>query len=326
MVPKVNFAVAMDQRKEQARDNCMDVDKLFNNMFRLPTDKEGITVLPLDQLRHYPKDPFKDRQGSEMERLAASIRENGLQNPIIVRPIKEEPGQFEILAGRRRVNAIRSNGGTEIDAIIRDVDDDTAAMIVTETNLRSREKIYPSEKAFAYKLQLEAIKHQGKRVDLDDSTCAPIGHKRSRDIIAGINDVSKNEISRFIRLTNLSQPLLDLADEEKIPLFAAIDLSYLDEAAQNAVHAFFFENEYGVKLDLKLSAKLREVFKAKGCLTEEDIEALCLEKQERAVPRTFSINRKKLSPYLEKLPDDAELERLFLEFLMQRFGNNEQTA
>jgi ParB family chromosome partitioning protein len=236
----------------------------------------------------------------------------------------EPKGQYEILAGRRRTGAVKLNGGKEIMAIIRDVDDDEAAMIVTETNLRHREKLYHSEKAFAYKLQLEAIKRQGKRTDLDDgTTSAQIAQKFSRDIVAEKNEVSKDEIRRYIRLTCLIPQLLDLVDSEAMPFVAGVDLSYLDEPAQKLVHSFFFECDNGVKLDLKMAAALRASFKETGNLTPEAIKSLCHGKQKPNPSNAFSISRKKLLPYLDKLPDQDELERLFLEFLQVRFGNRQ---
>jgi ParB family chromosome partitioning protein len=194
-------------------------------------------------------------------------------------------------------------------------------MIVTETNLRHREKLFHSEKAFAYKLQLEAIKRQGKKLDSeDDSTCARIAHKKSRDIIAEKNEVSKDEIQRYIRLTSLIRPILEIVDTETIPLYAGVELSYLDEHTQKLVHSFFFEHDNDVKLDLKITAALRMSFKEKGELTLEAIEKLCCDLQKPNPPPAFSINRKKLLPYLDKLPDHSELERLFFEFLETRFG------
>lgn len=318
-MPKVSIADKLAIRT--ANDTAAALDKSYNDMFGLPTGIENIVKLPICNLRHYDNDPFKDRSGEEMERLIASIRENGLQYPIIVRPMAEK-GQYEILAGRRRVNAVKAGGGVEIDAIIRDVDDSEAVMIVTETNLRSREKLFPSEKAFAYKLQLEAIKCQGKRTDLGNTaTSTQVAWRtESASIIAEKNEVSKDEIRRYIRLTYLLPQLLELVDAETIPFVAGVYLSYLDETAQTTVHAFFFEADYGVKLDLKLSSSLRSMFKEKGALTEEDIEALCKDRINAVQPRTFSINRNKMQPYVGKLPSDVELEQLFLEFLEVRFG------
>ena len=318
-MPKTNIAEKVTNRIVQ--DSGAALDRSYNEMFGLPAATEDVVLLPIRNLRHYEKDPFKDRPGEEMENLAASIRENGLQNPIIVRPMTQA-GHYEILAGRRRVNAVKSNGDKEIKAIIRDVDDNEAAMIVTETNLRSREKLFHSEKAYAYKLQLEAIKRQGKRTDLVDGTSTQVAWKsESAQIIANKNDVSKDEIRRYIRLTYLISPFLDLVDCEKLPFMAGYYLSYLDEAAQTLVHAFFFDAEYGVKLDIKMAEAIKAAFKSNNSLSDEMIEALCQERRCSGKPRTFSINRKKLQPYLNKLPDDVELERLFLEFIESRFGN-----
>ena len=322
-MPKVDLAKTMDMRRSSA-NNSAAVDKSYNDLFGLPSENEMAVLLPINKLVNYSQDPFKDRPGEEHERLAASIRENGLQFPIIVRPGTDK-GSYEILAGRRRTTAVKANGDTEIAAIIRNVNDDKAVMIATETNLCSREKILHSEKAFAYKLQLDAIKRQGKRVDLLDSSSTQNEWRgiESAVIIADRYGTDKNEIRRYVRLTYLIQPLLDLTDSEKIPFVAAVELSYLDEAAQQTVFGFFFENEYGVKLDVKLAAALRVEFKETAKLTDETIESICSNRQAATQPRILSINRRKLVKYVDdavSLPSDKELEQLFFEFIKLRFG------
>ncbi len=320
-MPKNDIAAKLAART--AQNSVAALDKDYQSMFGLSADVESVVMLPLNCLHLYKNDPFKDRSGEEMEQLAASIRENGQHYPIIVRPI-EPKGQYEILAGRRRVGAVKLNGGKEIMAIIREVDENEAAMIVTETNLRHREKLYHSEKAFAYKLQLETIKRQGKRTDLEDGTSTQIAWKKeSASVIAEKNDVSKDEIRRYICLTRLIPQLLDSVDNEILPFVAGVDLSYLDEPAQALVHAFYFESRNSVKLDLKMAAALRSAFKENGSLTQETLETICGDMQKPGSAHSFSINRKKLLPYLDKLPDHNELERLFLEFLEARYGNSD---
>lgn len=319
-------SIAEKLARRTAQDCDAALEKSYNDMFGLPTGVESIVKLPLDCLHCYKNDPFRDRGGEEMERLARSILENGQQEPIIVRPLPEN-GQYEILAGRRRRNAIQANGGAEIDAVIRDANDDEAIMIVTETNLRNREKLLHSEKAFAYKLQLDTIKRQGKRTDLEDDTSTQFGWKtESANIVAEKNDTSKNEIRRYIRLTYLIPPLLELVDSETIPFIAGVDISYLDEPAQAAVHEFFFETPCEYKPDIKTAALLRAAFKKnQEPFSVESIGRLMKPDKQKAAPRTFSISRKKLDQYVADLPDDTELERLFLEFLESRFGK-EKTA
>jgi ParB family chromosome partitioning protein len=322
-MPKQDIAAKLAARTMQGADSALDKD--YQALFGLPVGVESVVMLPLNCLHLYKNDPFKDRSGEETEQLAASIRENGLHNPIIVRPI-EPAGQYEILAGRRRKNAVRLNGDKEIAAIIRDADDNEAVMIVTETNLRHREKLFPSEKAFAYKLQLEAIKRQGKRTDLEDETSTQIAWKKeSASVIAEKNDVSKDEIRRYIRLTYLVPQLLDLVGSDVIPFVAGVNLSYLDEPAQMLVHGYFFEDDSGIKLDLKAATALSSAFKESGELTQDMIEALFGDNQKPIPSKTFSISRKKLLPYLDRLPDNNELERLFMEFLESRFGEKDVT-
>jgi ParB family chromosome partitioning protein len=154
-----------------------------------------------------------------------------------------------------------------------------------------------------------------------ETSSTQIGRRlESAEIIAANNDTDKNEIRRYVHLTHLISPLLDLVDSEKIPFIAGYDLSYLNADAQTLVHAFFFDGEQGVRLDLKMAASLRVTFKENGELSDRMIEVLCQSKSDTKYSKSFSINRKKLQPYLDRLPDDTELERLFLEFIEFRFG------
>lgn len=182
-----------------------------------------IENLKTAELHPFPDNPFGMRGEEEQKELYDSIRENGIVNPLIVRPRNTDG--YEILSGHRRHEAAKTLGLETVPALIRDVSDDEAVILLVDSNL-NRNELLPSEKAFAYKMKLEAIKHQGK------ATCGHDGHK-SREEIAQ-NESGRN-IQRYIRLTHLIRPLLDMVDERRIALTPAVELSYLGDSAQRCL-------------------------------------------------------------------------------------------
>ncbi len=172
--------------------------------------------------------PYKVQDDEEMERLTESIRANGILSPIMVRPLEELENEYEIISGHRRVMACGKAGIRSIPALIVSLDRDAAAILLVDSNLH-REHILPSEKAFAYKLKLEAMKHQGWRSDLTSVQVAP---KLATEQIADDVGTSKDTIKRYIRLTNLIPELLQYVDDGKIALTPAVELSFLPEQAQ----------------------------------------------------------------------------------------------
>ncbi len=180
-----------------------------------------ITELPLELLVSFPEHPFKPYSGEQLWDLVKSIEEHGVLSPILVRPAPD--GQrYEIISGHNRVNAARRAGLKTIPATVRDMDDDEATLAMVESNLRQREQLLPSEKAFAYKMQLEALKHQGV-------TCGHVGHK-SRESVS--DEDSGRTVQRYIRLTNLITPILDMVDEKRMAMGPAVELSYLNRDEQ----------------------------------------------------------------------------------------------
>lgn len=190
------------------------------------------SYIPIEQLKPFSDNPYKVTDNEEMERLIESIKENGILSPLIVRPIRGN--DFEVISGHRRLYASRKAGLKEIPAFIYSVDRDEAAVILVDSNLH-REHILPSEKAFAYKLKLEAMKHQGK-------TSCQVGTRTDEDIAENTSD-SARQIQRYIRLTNLIPELLDLVDNGKIALTPAVELSYLDEEQQYSLLGTIEEEE-----------------------------------------------------------------------------------
>lgn len=185
--------------------------------------KTTITELPVDLLVPFTEHPFRPYSGEQLWELVRSIEENGVLTPILVRPAKD--GQrYEIISGHNRVNAARRAGLNTIPATVRELDDDAATLAMVESNLRQREQLLPSEKAFAYKMRLDAMKHQGK------ATSDPVGPKLTTERIA--DGESALQVKRYIRLTNLITPFLDMVDENRMAMRPAVELSYLPREDQ----------------------------------------------------------------------------------------------
>ena len=175
--------------------------------------------IPIDEIKDFKKHPFNVRMDSEMESLIESVSENGILVPVLVRPHPNGHG-YEMISGHRRMNAAMVNGQEKIQAIVRELTDDQATIIMVDSNIQ-RENILPTERGFAYKLKLDAMKHQGK-------TSAQLGQKQtSVQKVADSASDSRTQVQRYIRLTYLEKPLLDMVDERRIALTPAVELSYL---------------------------------------------------------------------------------------------------
>ena len=207
------------------------VDDLFSTEEgRQDAKLEKIQEIPLSELHPFRNHPFKVKDDEAMMETADSIKQYGVLVPAIARPDPE--GGYELLAGHRRHRASELAEKETMPVIVRDLDDDAATIIMVDSNLQ-RESLLPSERAFAYKMKLDAMKHQGERVDL---TCSQVGNKlegkKSSEILAEQVGQSKNQIFRYIRLTELIPELLDMVDEKKIALNPAYELSFLKKEEQ----------------------------------------------------------------------------------------------
>ena len=188
-------------------------------------------AIPVEKLRPFAGHPFKVKDDDEMNTLIESIQTQGVLSPLIVRPI-ENTEEYEVISGHRRLHAAQKAGITEVPALIYALDRDTAAIAVVDSNLH-REHILPSEKAFAYRMKLEAMSRQGHRSDL---TSDQLGRKlETAEIIAQQSDDSKSQVRRYIRLTYLIPELLEKMDQGEIALSVGVELSFLDEQNQRAV-------------------------------------------------------------------------------------------
>ena len=194
---------------------------------RQEQQREQVQQIPIGELFPFKNHPFKVLDDESMQRTVESVEQYGVLSPLIARPRPE--GGYEIISGHRRQHAAQLAGLDALPVIVRQMDDDAAVLLMVDSNLQ-RETILPSERAFAYKMKLEALKNQGARSDL---TSSQLGMKlQALDVVGQEAGDSRNQVHRFIRLTNLVPELLDMVDEKKIAFNPAVELSYLDEAQQ----------------------------------------------------------------------------------------------
>lgn len=206
-------------------------DDLFSTQEERDNEKrEYVKAIPLEKISDFPDHPFKVRIDEKMMEMIESVREYGVLSPAVVRP--KEDGTYEMIAGHRRKLASQMADRPDIPCIVRDLTDEEATIIMVDSNLQ-REEILPSEKAFAYKMKLDAMKRQGQRTDLTSSPLATkLKRKRSDEILGEQVGESKDQIRRYIRLTELIKPILDMVDDKKIALRPAVELSYLSQEQQ----------------------------------------------------------------------------------------------
>ena len=211
--------------------NLPTVDDLFSTQEERDNEKrEYVKAIPLDKISDFPDHPFKVRMDEKMMEMIESVREYGVLSPAVVRP--KEDGTYEMIAGHRRKLASQMADRSDMPCIVRKLTDEEATIIMVDSNLQ-REEILPSEKAFAYKMKLDAMKRQGQRTDL---TSAPLAQKfhgtTSREILSKQVGESQDQIRRYIRLTELINPILDMVDDKRIALRPAVELSYLSQNQQ----------------------------------------------------------------------------------------------
>ena len=249
------------------------LDDLFSTQeLRDDAKISKIRDIPLELIDDFPDHPFKVRDDEDMIQLVESVKERGVITPATVR--QKEDGRYELISGHRRKRACELAGFEALRCEVVDLDRDAATVLMVESNYQ-RSQILPSEKAFAYKMRLEAMKRQGQRSDL---TLSPVGTKfdRSSEAITEETGDSRNQIHRYIRLTNLVQELLDLVDEGKIKMRPAVELSYLDEDSQRAVVDEIDLNQCTPSHDQTI--RMRKFF-TEGKLTPEVVSAIMSEEK-----------------------------------------------
>ena len=186
-------------------------------------------IISINKLHAFENHPYKVQDNEEMESLAESIKEHGIVSPVIVRPLENTTDEYEIISGHRRVMASKKAGITEVPALIVSLDRDAAAIVLVDSNLH-REHVLPSEKAFAYKMKLDAMKHQGWRSDLTSPQV--VAKSRTTEMVGADTGDSHEQVRRYIRLTNLIPEILQYVDDGRISFTPAVELSYLNEQEQ----------------------------------------------------------------------------------------------
>ena len=284
-------------------------DDLFKTDEERQADaQERVQSLPLDKLEPFPNHPFKVIDDDKMLETVESIKERGVLVPILVRP--KNDGNFEIVSGHRRHHASQLAGLTEIPAIVREMDDDTAILLMVDSNLQ-REELLPSEKAFAYKMKLDAMKRQGQRTDL---TCARIAHKsdgiKSRDILAEQVGESKDQIRRYIRLTSLVPDLLNRVDNKTIAFNAAVEVSYLTEPEQLMLCDAIEREECTPNLS---QAKRLKQYSQEGKLDENVVDAIMTE--EKPIEEKLVLKGDVLAKYFPRTYTPSQKQKIIVKLL-----------
>lgn len=284
-------------------------DDLFKTDEERQADtQERVQSLPLDKLEPFPNHPFKVIDDDKMLETVKSIKERGVLVPILVRP--KNDGNFEIVSGHRRHHASQLAGLTEIPAIVREMDDDTAILLMVDSNLQ-REELLPSEKAFAYKMKLDAMKRQGQRTDL---TSAQIGRKfdgkESRELLAEQVGESRNQISRFIRLTNLVPDLLDRVDNKTMAFNAAVEVSYLTEPEQLMLCDAIEREECTPNLS---QAKRLKQYSQDGKLDENVMDAIMTE--EKPIEDKLVLKGDVLAKYFPRTYTPSQKQKIIVKLL-----------
>lgn len=276
-----------------------------NERFNLPTVDDfferthgsyvgRIENIETKKLNEFKGHPFKVKEEVEMEQLVESIKENGVLNPVIVREL--EDGSFEMISGHRRKRAAEIANMEEIPCIVRNLTDEEATILMVDSNLQ-REEILPSEKAFAYKMKMEAMNKQGQRTDL---TSVPVGqkleNKTTREKIAEETGESSTNIQRYIRLTELIPEILSMVDEKKIAFRPAVEISYLKEDEQYTLLDAMQFNDCTPSLAQAISLKKRSL---ENTLTAERIDEIMEEEKSNQIPK-FKMNMEKIESVLPR--------------------------
>ena len=296
------------------------VDDIFQTEEnRADAQRERVQEIPLDQLKPFRNHPFKVRDDQRMLDTVDSIREYGVLVPAIARPDPE--GGYELISGHRRKRGCEMAGLQTMPVIIRNLDDDAAVLVMVDSNIQ-REELLPSERAFAYKMKLEALKHQGARSDL---TSSQLGTKlRADELLAQQAGESRNQVQRFIRLTELISELLDMVDERKLAFNPAVEVSYLKRDEQRMLLEAMDAEQTTPSLS---QAQRLKKFSQEGRLTEEAISAIMGEEKKSDMDKV-TLRSDTLRRYFPKSYTPKQMEQTIIKLLdvwqKQRQKNQER--
>lgn len=292
------------------------LDKLFEPTVPKGPELPQVDTLDIAQLHPFADHPFHLYTDEKLRDLTDSIREHGVLMPVLVRPMAS--GGYEIISGHNRVEAAKLAGLDKVPMTIREMDDDLATIAMVDSNLRQRDTLLPSEKAWAYRMKMEAMRRQSGR---PRNNCAQVGPnfgKRTRDLIAEEMGESKNQISRYIRLTELIPPLLAMVDQGHLPFNPAVELSYLSPQNQTCLLAILERDEITPSL-----AQAQNLHKLSTLdkLDESAIEAILL--TEPVLKKKVTLKVDRIAPYFPRGTNPEEMEAVILRLLASWQRNRE---
>lgn len=269
--------------------------------------REQVQQIPIDELYPFTNHPFKVLEDDSMAQTVKSIKEYGILSPLIARPRPDGDG-YEIISGHRRQFAAREAGLETLPVIVRDMDDDAATILMVDSNLQ-REQISPSEKAFAYKMKLDALKHQGARSDLTSRQV--VGKLEAAALVGKVSDESGRQVQRYVRLTNLIPELLDMVDNKKISFNPAVELSYLDEKQQRAFLEAMDSTQNAPSVSQ--AQKLKKMAQ-KGEFTAEKASEI-MEQEKKSELDTVTIKNEILRKYFPRNYTPRQMEQKIIQLL-----------
>ena len=295
-------------QRKGANISLSSYDDIFEtDESRADSQLEKVRKIPISELIPFKNHPFKVVDDEAMLRTTESIAQFGVLTPLIARP--KEDGAYEIISGHRRAHAAEAAGLTEVPVIVRDMDDDAAVCLMVDSNLQ-RENILPSERAFAFKMKMDAMNHQGQRTDLTSVQVAP---KLSTEVIGESAGISKDTVKRFIRLTNLIPELLDMVDQKQISFNPAVELSYLTpEEQQHVIEAMDFTQ---AAPSLSQAQRLKKLSQEGGC-TLEAMQDILGEVKKGDIERV-AFKSEQLRKYFPKSYSPKQMQSVIIKLLEQ---------
>lgn len=297
-------------KEQEQKMKLPKLDDLFTNQAQRDYEKaEKVEEIDISKISNFPDHPFKVMNDDKMKEMVNSVKEYGVILPAIVRP--KDDGTYEMVSGHRRKMACELAGIKQIRCIVKDLTDDEATILMVDSNIQ-REEILPSEKAFAYKLKLEAMKHQGKRIDLEENTTSrPMVDKlKSAEIMGQENGESARTIQRYVRLTYLIPELLEEVDNKRIAFRPAVELSYLEEDYQYVVLNKLQYDEVSPSLSQAITLKKMQ---QEGTISEEKIENL-LDKEKPNQKEFIKIHNERIEKYIPtKIKESGKVEDFIIQ-------------
>ena len=293
-------------KEQEQKMKLPKLDDLFTTQAERDFENaEKVEEIDIGKITDFPEHPFKVQNDDKMQEMVKSVKEYGLILPVIVRP--KEDGTYEMISGHRRKRACELAGIDKIKCIVKDLSDDEATILMVDSNIQ-REEILPSEKAFAYKMKLDALNHQGKQLD---STLSPLDTKLdSAQIIANENNEGRAQVFRYIRLTYLIPELLEEVDNKRIAFRPAVELSYLNEDYQYIVLNKLEYDEVSPSLSQAITLKKMQ---QEGTISEERIEKL-LDKEKPNQKEFIKIHNERIEKYIPtKIKESGKVEDFIIQ-------------